>query len=118
MTEREIFETSKTHLLKQGKKSVNETGMCLYRSEDGCKCAIGVFIPNNEYDPIIDHPGNNLLGFVLMSKYVPTLNSIFDTEEKVRLGRRLQDIHDGVDVDKWEVKLDQFEIDWFKKELA
>jgi hypothetical protein len=49
MTPQEIFDTVIAHLLQQGKQSKSD--VCLYRSDDGLKCAIGALIPDSEYDP-------------------------------------------------------------------
>lgn len=43
------------HLIKQGKKSVGEHGSCLYRGQDGTKCAVGCLIPDRLYNKDIEH---------------------------------------------------------------
>lgn len=54
-TEQEIFDTVVEHLMKQGKRSIvpGET-TCVYRGPDGLKCAVGVLIADDEYDPEIE----------------------------------------------------------------
>jgi len=52
MTPQEIFDTVVAHLLQQGKQS--KSNVCLYRSDDGLKCAIGALIPDSEYDPAME----------------------------------------------------------------
>jgi hypothetical protein len=49
MTSQEIFDTVVAHLLQQGKQSKSESDICLYRSDDGLKCAIGALIPDSDY---------------------------------------------------------------------
>lgn len=49
MTPQQIFDTVATHLFTQGKQAVNTNGACMYRGENGTKCAIGVLIPDNLY---------------------------------------------------------------------
>lgn len=48
MTSQQIFDIVIDHLLTQGKPSRSD--VCLYRSSDGSKCAVGVLIPDSEYD--------------------------------------------------------------------
>ena len=49
----EIFNVAVEHLRRQGERSVAFPGMssmsCKYRGPNGLKCAIGVFIPDEEY---------------------------------------------------------------------
>ncbi len=52
MTPQEIFDTVVVHLLQQGKQS--KSHVCLYRSDDGLKCAVGALIPDSEYDPAME----------------------------------------------------------------
>lgn len=51
MTNQELFDTCLNHLRKQGKRSVNSTGDCLYRAPDGSMCAVGALIPDDKYSP-------------------------------------------------------------------
>lgn len=48
------FRVMKTHLLKQGAKSVNEHRECAYRGEGGMKCAVGALIKDSEYKPWLE----------------------------------------------------------------
>ena len=50
-------------VVKQGKRSVDERGKCLYRGPNGLKCAIGFAIPDDRYDPNMD--GNYVASVVL-----------------------------------------------------
>lgn len=40
-----------TSIIRQGRASVGQGGACQYRSNDGCKCAIGWLMTDEEYDP-------------------------------------------------------------------
>jgi len=51
MTDREVFDRVKSHLLTQGARSVSETGSCRYRGDGGLKCAAGVLISDELYHP-------------------------------------------------------------------
>jgi hypothetical protein len=48
-TAQEVFDQVKTHLLKQGEKSVNNRDACVYKSINGNKCAAGCLISDEEY---------------------------------------------------------------------
>lgn len=50
MEAQEIFDTVAKHLATQGRRAVGE-GRCLYRTEDGAKCAVGCLISDEEYTP-------------------------------------------------------------------
>lgn len=54
MDKQQIFDTVATHLLKQGKPALSAEGYCRYRTDDGLKCAVGVLIPDDKYDPKIE----------------------------------------------------------------
>lgn len=54
MDKQDIYNRVKTHLLAQGKRSVGEDGLCRYRGEGGCKCAIGPLISDEVYDPTLE----------------------------------------------------------------
>lgn len=43
------------HLIKQGVQAVDEYGECIYRSEDGLKCAVGCLITENNYSESFEH---------------------------------------------------------------
>lgn len=54
MTEQEIFDIVSTHLLTQGGKSRTGEHPCAYRGENGWKCAAGVLIPDDLYQPMFE----------------------------------------------------------------
>lgn len=45
----EIFDLACKGMLRQGRKSLNESNFCAYRGRDGLKCAVGHIIPDNLY---------------------------------------------------------------------
>lgn len=105
MNKQEVFNTVKTHLLKQGIQCM-KNGICAYRSEDGqMKCAIGALIKDEYYSEslenkiIIDEPVKqaveNSLGTILL-------------EEEVCFLRELQDIHDTFAPKNWAMYLETF----------
>ena len=49
-TAQEVFDQVAKHLLKQGTRSIDKAnGVCVYRSDDGDKCAAGCLISKSEY---------------------------------------------------------------------
>lgn len=54
MNAQEFFDTTVTVLRAQGGPSINEKGVCLYRGPNGRKCAAGIHITDEEYDPTMD----------------------------------------------------------------
>jgi hypothetical protein len=82
----------------RGKSHVGEgnddSGRCLYRGPNGAKCAIGLFIPDDRYNPQMDDIDN---ASVRASVVIAT----YDLEEFMPLDRmemqRLQGVHDCSD---------------------
>lgn len=63
MTLQTILNTSTAALVKQGKRSADADGFCMFRDPDGNKCAVGHLIPDADYDPLFDKPlGENGFG--------------------------------------------------------
>jgi hypothetical protein len=50
------FDTVVTGLRKQKDRSVGENGSCVFRSPNGNKCAVGMLVPDDLYDPLFDNP--------------------------------------------------------------
>lgn len=49
------YEKIRAHLIEQGKPAKEDfSGNCVYRSEDGLKCAVGCLIDDNAYDPSLE----------------------------------------------------------------
>lgn len=49
MTNQEIFDTVAKHLFAQGKPALDDYGACVYRGENGMRCAVGCLITDEEY---------------------------------------------------------------------
>lgn len=91
----EAFNQVAEHLLKQGKKAMYG-GSCQYRTDDGCKCAVGIFIPDDKYDYYLE----GAIAFsprVLRAAHIPIEDGTFY--------RELQKIHDRNDPHTWPKKL-------------
>lgn len=55
MDKQEAFNKAYLGLKSQGfKMSVLNSGMCVYRTEGGLKCAVGWLIPDDKYSPEMD----------------------------------------------------------------
>jgi len=109
-TQQEIFDIVSNHLLTQNEKAENGTDLCVYRSEDGLKCAIGCLIPDDEYDDNIE--GISIGAFVCENLELDSkeklvlLNNILkkeaiDVDEYFGLLKDLQNVHDFHDVEDW-----------------
>jgi hypothetical protein len=47
-------------LRKQNAKSVGENGCCMFRGLNNTKCAIGMILPDELYNPLFDNPKSDL----------------------------------------------------------
>lgn len=57
MTNQEAFNKVWDHFVtNNGKPSLDFRGDCLFRGPNGTKCAVGVLIPDDIYDPAMDDP--------------------------------------------------------------
>jgi hypothetical protein len=102
MTPQEIFDTVATHLFTQGERAgifVDEDDdsgpefECRYRTPQGAKCAVGVLLPDEVYDPTME--GSSVQGICERGFQVPlwmasTLSLLMD----------LQQVHD--ELDSWD----------------
>lgn len=62
----EIFDSACKHIMTQRRMAgtiENNMPTCKYRMPDGTKCIVGAFIPDNLYDPGMEHAGS--IGAVL-----------------------------------------------------
>jgi hypothetical protein len=66
-----------------------ETQRCMYRSPNGGKCAVGLFIPDNEYKPEMD---SDFWGINVRRLNVRFKLLISDANEDFL--KKMQDIHD------------------------
>lgn len=93
-TLRILFDVMANHLMTQRRASFDEIfRMCMYRSPDGLKCAVGVLIDDQEYT--IDLEGNEvdrILG-----------NDV--SQSKLRILQHFQRIHDVHEPSEWEAEI-------------
>lgn len=108
MTDQEIFETSATHLLKQGRRSLNNFSLpdvswvCAYRGRSGLKCAIGILIPDDKYRASME----NMDVRELFTKFDPGFYG------KLSLLSTLQQIHDSDEPSYWKTSLRSLGKSW------
>lgn len=60
MTEQQVFDRVATHLLRQGCRATNSSGVCVLVNDNGCRCAVGSLLGNDpQYlnsEMGVDHP--------------------------------------------------------------
>jgi len=95
MNAQEIFDTVVTHLYTQGKQADNGEGGCMYRTDEGLKCAVGCLIPDDQYHPSMEGTPVDLLG-ALLPAYLCSHVNLLDA---------LQTVHDSPDIWKDEVAM-------------
>lgn len=97
MTLQEQFDTAVAGLLKQNCKSQRittfETKRCVYRGPNGTKCAVGFLIPDELYDPAMDHD----MPLADVIQYLRIKNVELDKQ----LCHHLQAVHDGHEPTQW-----------------
>ena len=94
----EVFNAMLDHLRKQGCKSVviadNDRRFCMYRHPDGLKCAVGIFIADNEYTSSFEQrSAEEVLKDHLGRSVSPALCYLLS---------EAQNIHDNCAVHEWE----------------
>lgn len=115
-SEQEIFDIVVKHLLKQMNKSEKKCSsghmLCLYRSPEGLKCAVGALIPDSLYKEEFDDQGyeNGLDIEGMIIDY-----DLFDKKYENFL-KKLQNIHDNCNVEQWRAELsdlaDEYDLEW------
>lgn len=101
---REMFSIVKAHLLKQRKRCLSRFGLCVYKNEEGLACAVGVLLDAkpNEFDPF-DGLDSKAVQTRLVEKGWPS------DKESLSLLADLQEIHDLVEPNHWEGRLNVIE---------
>lgn len=105
-----IFDVVSKHLITQGRRSVAKTKanggelICSYRGDDGCKCAIGVLIADDEYEPELE---GTVIGNCNNQRVSARFRVMLGSVESMLSGRMinlldgLQAIHDSVNPIDW-----------------
>lgn len=105
MTNQEAFTTVVNHLRKQGCKAMVETG-CRYRTPNGQKCAIGILMPDELYQPTME---STMVGY-LLTQYTLVREHLDHVD--LALLEALQSVHDFDDVECWEQALQHIADTW------
>lgn len=114
MTNQEMFDRVKTHLLTQMERAgepnpsyVVENGSapfrCFYHAPNGFKCAIGCLIPDEHYNRELEDKS-------VWNDNLQTAAGI--TREQAGFARRLQQCHDEVPVEYWALTLTYIAIEF------
>jgi hypothetical protein len=119
-TDEKLFRISADHLISQGKKSIRidsrNKERCAYRGVDGTKCAIGVLIDDEHYEPYMEYISVESEG----ENGLAIRDAIGDTHDdfdfNISMLVRLQRIHDTKDVSDWPNALidlaNKYRINW------
>ena len=85
----EIFNLVVEHLFKQGRPAYDGSQGCMYRTHDGLRCAVGVLIPDDFYEPAFE---TNQAATVIQELFDADLA---DWREHKYLLNALQMVHDS-----------------------
>lgn len=104
MKDIEIFDKVKTHLLTQMEQSTNAEGACMYRGDNGLKCAAGCLIKDEFYKPEFENISSSsaLLHFAI-SQSIGDYGTTADTMIGI-----LQGLHDNKKPKDWADHLNTF----------
>jgi len=96
MTAQEILNTIAQHLIKQGQKSWDLTGLtCRYHTKEGLSCAAGCLLSDDEYSPEMEGKRVEVIWHMLPKRLLPHLSMIRDC----------QSIHDAFPAENWPFQL-------------
>lgn len=93
MHEQETFDAMVWHLRRQNQKSMDQYGQCRYRGPSGLMCAVGFLIPDSDYCGKMEH--KSALAW-------PVNDTLRQYRHNLDLCRRMQLIHDKIDLSEWE----------------
>lgn len=107
MTTQEAFDKVVEHLLTQNEKSMGEGSCtCLYRGDNGTKCAIGCLIPDELYR--YDFEARSISAIRITN---PSILLLFK-DIPIEFLTGLQKIHDREEVKDWRQHLIEFGSRW------
>ena len=109
-THRELFERVRTHLLAQGRPSLDRSGGCVYRSPEGLRCAVGALIPDGAYHPGLEGLGASsdcVMDVLVDAGVVPA--GCVPSSPVMDMLDSLQYVHDTCPHGLWAAALDRLE---------
>lgn len=86
-TNQEIFDRVCAHLAQQGRKSKSVMGGCVYRADDGARCAVGCLLPDDAPFASLDNLDDTSIRTLIR-------NGLVSTDPSVDLLAKLQEAHD------------------------
>lgn len=100
ISNQEQYDRVVNHLREQGCKSYHpdQPGRCMYRGDRGRKCAAGVLIPDDLYNPMME--GHGIEQLVRIG--LPLAEYFTKEGIDIKLLKELQYIHDECPVEEWE----------------
>lgn len=108
MTLQEIFDKIATHLLKQGAKSKNTEGRCMYRGPDGLMCAAGCLIDDVHYRDTME--GRSVVDRLIETAIKSSIGAVPPAGCGLLL--KLQEAHDGRSPEEWRSALRKIAADF------
>ena len=126
MTQREVFEKVKAHLLTQNAKALSDDyldvpeedratdAVCAYRNREGFKCAIGCLISDETYDEFIETAAlgkNNHSDRQDRLLEILDLNGVPVGDDDIEFLEDLQTLHDMCEPSEWPSALKAMEND-------
>lgn len=117
MNKQEIYNIVAAHLLKQGRKAqrqrtCDESMMCVYRADNGDRCAFGILLPDNLYTPKME----GVSAASLCEEYPAIRQHLFGIEytpgQDGNFVNALQHVHDGFHVKDWPEQLEHLARQW------
>ena len=103
----EVYDKVKAHLLTQGEKSMND-GDCMYRGNNGLKCAIGCLIDDTLYNPHIEGIAiTGPSGFLIRHLLVKSGINV-ELPKMQNLLNSLQLLHDETSPKDWKQELESY----------
>jgi hypothetical protein len=101
-TAQQVFDIVLNGLRAQGKASVSEDDeYCLYRSADGCKCAAGMLIRDEDYEPTME-----LLSAPMVIEKFPALAHLAQHSRLIDCMQYAHDEHlSNKGIEAWETEM-------------
>jgi len=93
MNLQQIFDAGVSGVLAQGGYSANAFGDCLYRGANGCKCALGHSIPDDDYDTSLEGDAPRHTDEKGGSRLARLLGA--ETDAECTILRDFQSVHDA-----------------------
>lgn len=98
MNAQEILNTAYLGVAKQGKRAVtiaphNDGETCRYRTDDGLKCAFGMLIPDELYNPILENITAESILNPTFDSYSTELGRTLTKEEEEQFFRPISDLY-------------------------